>query len=253
MIKRVMGLLIMVAMVASCASQKKIPYFQDVQPGVEFGYTTGEDIKVQVGDELTINVSSKNSELTEMFNLVSTAGSSSKTLSYTIKENGAIDFPVLGEIEVISLTREQIAAKIKEELISQRYVNDPVVTVEFENLHFYLLGEVSKPGQYSIEKNQTTILEAISMAGDLTIYGQRDKIYLTRDIEDKKVTYQLNLNSQDIYSSPAFYVQQNDMIYVEPNKVRSGQSTINGNTVKSTSFWMSLTSFIITLTLLFVN
>lgn len=240
----------MVVVMASCASQKKIPYFQGVQPDVEFEYTQGSDIRVQPNDELTIQVSSKTPELADMFNLQSTSGGSGQVLSYTIKSNGCIDFPILGDIHIAGLTKEEIVDKIKDELISKKFINDPIVTVEFVNLQFYLLGEVSSPGEYKIEKNKTTILEAISIAGDLTIYGQRDKVFLTRNVGDKKITYQLDISSQDIYQSPAFYVQQNDLIYVEPNRVRAGQSTVNGNTVKSASFWMTLTTFIISLTAL---
>lgn len=257
-------LMSLVALFASCATQQQISYFQDVRPDTEFEYAKGSDITVQPDDVVSIVVSSKNPELAALFNLPKVqqiAGSGTSTMistssvelsGYTINSKGNIDFPVLGEIHIAGQTKEQIAATIKTALISNDLVKDPIVTVNFINLTFSVMGEVSKPGQYNIEKNKTTILEALSMAGDLTIYGLRDKVYLTRENNDKKITYQLDMRSQDIYNSPAYYVQQNDLIYVEPNKVKANQSTVNGNTVQSTSFWISVTSLLITISLIFI-
>lgn len=258
-------LMFIVALFASCATQQQISYFQDVQPNVEFVYTKGQDITVQPDDVVSIVVSSKNPELAMLFNLPKVqqiAGSGTSTISsvtstelsgYTINTLGYIDFPVVGEIHIAGQTKEQIATTIKTALVSNHLVKDPIVTVNFINLTFSVMGEVSKPGQYNLEKNQTTILEALSMAGDLTIYGMRDKVYLTRDKNGKKITYKLDMRSQSIYNSPAYYVQQNDLIYVEPNKVRANQSTVNGNTVQSTSFWISLASLLTTISLIFIN
>ncbi|MFI3285530.1 MAG: polysaccharide biosynthesis/export family protein [Rikenellaceae bacterium] len=256
-------LAIVVAVLASCATQQQISYFQDTTPNVEFEYAKGKDITVQPNDMLSIVVSSKSPELAALFNLPkiqqsagskTTSNQSNTELSgYTIDTNGYIDFPIIGKIHIEGLTKEEIAAKVKNILISKDLVKDPIVTVNFLNLRIYILGEVNSPGQYYLEKNQTTILEALSMAGDLTIFGQRDKVFLTRDKGNKKITYQLDMRSQDIYSSPAYYVQQNDMIYVEPNKVKANQSTVNGNTVKSASFWMSIASLMLTITVLFTK
>lgn len=266
MIKKVLLLLTIVVLMASCATQKEISYFQNAQTDVEFEYAGGTDITVQPDDMLSIVVSSKNPELAMMFNLPRVqqiAGTDDKsgyaTLTrgelsgYTVNSKGCVDFPVLGEIHIAGQTKEQIAETIKRELMTKKLVNDPVVTVSFINLQFFVLGEVAKPGKYYLEKNQTTILEALSTAGDLTIFGQRDKVFLTRNINNKKIIYQIDLRSKDVYQSPAFYVQQNDMIYVEPNKVKANQSTVNGNTVQSTSFWVSIASLLTTITILFVN
>ncbi|MFI3289738.1 MAG: polysaccharide biosynthesis/export family protein [Rikenellaceae bacterium] len=254
-----------IALLASCATQRQISYFQDVEPGIVFEYATGKDITVQPDDVLSIVVSSKNPELAALFNLPKVqqiAGSGNSTLSsvtttelsgYAIDSQGYINFPVVGKIYIMGQTKEEIAETIKDELISNDLIKDPIVTVNFINLTFSVLGEVSKPGQYNLEKNKTTLLEALSMAGDLTIYGQRDKVFLTRDINDRKITYQLDMRSQDIYKSPAYYVQQNDLIYVEPNKVKANQSTVNGNTVQSTSFWISIASLLTTISLIFIN
>ena len=117
------------------------------------------------------------------------------------------------------------------------------------NLTVSVLGEVVHPGRFSIDKDRPTLLDAISMAGDLTVYGKRDNVLVQRDEDGKKVLYKVNLNSgQDLYASPVYYLQQNDIIYVEPNSVRARQATVNGNNVRSASFWMSLASLLTTIT-----
>ena len=152
------------------------------------------------------------------------------------------------------MKREEIASYIKNELISKNLIKDPVVTVEFMNLAISVLGEVGKPGRYNIDRDKITLLDAISMAGDLTIYGKRDNVYVMRNEGGKQTSYRVNLlSAQDVYSSPAYYLQQNDVIYVEPNSVRARQSTVNGNNVRSTSFWISLASLLTTITVLFVK
>ncbi len=258
-------LILLIALLASCATQQKISYFQDVQVNQEFEYAKGTDITVQPDDVVSIVVSSKNPELAVLFNLPKVqqiAGSGNSTISsttstelsgYAISRDGYIDFPVVGKIHIAGQTKDEITTTIKNALITNDLVKDPVVTVNFINLTFSVMGEVSKPGQYNIEKNRTTILEALSMAGDLTIYGLRDRVYLTRDLGGKKITYKLDMRSHDIYNSPAYYVQQNDLIYVQPNKVRANQSTVNGNTIQSTSFWISLASLLTTISLIFIN
>ena len=126
-------------------------------------------------------------------------------------------------------------------------MNDPVVTVDFMNLYFSVLGEVKNPGKYSITKDRISLLEALSMAGDLTIYGKRDAIYVIREEDGKRVTYAVDIRSTDFFRSPVYYLMQNDVVYVQPNKVRAGQSTINENNVKSVSLWLSIGSFLTTL------
>lgn len=264
MVKKLSLLILVVAALTSCTAHKEVAYFQNVEPSVEFEYTKGEDVTIQADDMLSIIVSSKNPELASMFNLPkiqkvagAASGSSSsgqnELSAYTVDSKGNIEFPILGKIYIAGQTKEEVTETIKNELISRKLVNDPIVTVSLLNLNYYVLGEVANPGKYAIDKNQITILEAISTAGDLTIYGKRDKVFLTRNIGDKKITYQLDMRSQDLYTSPAFYVHQDDVIYIEPNRMRANQSTVNANSLSSISFWMSLISFMTTMTILFVN
>ena len=173
---------------------------------------------------------------------------------YTIDSEGYIDFPVLGRIHIADRTREQAAAHIKELLIESRQIKDPVVTVEFMNLSFAVLGEVTRPGRFRIDRDGFTILDALSLAGDLTINGQRENVILIRHEGTGDHTYTLDLtDAGKLYSSPAYYLQQGDMIYVTPNDKRIRESTINGNNVRSTSFWFSAASLATSVILLILR
>ena len=167
---------------------------------------------------------------------------------------GEIDFPVLGKIAVAGMKREEIADYIKQRLMEENLVKDPVVTVEFANLCISVLGEVNNPGRFSIDRDRLTILDALSLAGDLTIYGNRSKVLVLRQEGEVQRVYGLNLTSgEHIYTSPAYYLQQNDVVYVEPNAVKARQSTVNGNNVRSTSFWISLASLLTSVAILVFN
>ena len=112
------------------------------------------------------------------------------------------------------------------------------------NLYFSVLGEVKNPGKYPISKDRITILEAISMAGDLTIYGKRDAIFVIREEGGKRITHYVDIRTRDLFDSPVYYLKQNDLIYIQPNKVRAGQSNLNENSVKSVGLWVSIGSFL---------
>lgn len=249
----------------SCSAPSHVTYFQDLRPGEsEQKVVAATEIKVRPGDKLSIIVNSRDPQLTQLFNLPyvtqqigqvsaskssgSVSGSSQGISGYTVDEQGMIDFPVLGKLEIAGKNREEIAAFIKEELLSKNLVKDPVVTVEYMNLCISVLGEVNSPGRYSIDRDKVTLLDAISMAGDLTIYGKREKVLVLREEEGVQHVYGVNLcSAEHLYTSPVYYLRQNDVVYVEPNNVRARQSTINGNNVRSTSFWLSLASFLTTI------
>lgn len=254
--KQFISLLFLGIVLTSCGSTRKVAYFQDIQPNMTQQQQPGKYITAQPQDMLYITVSSKDPQLAVLFNLPriqtgmedATGNTrSSGMLGYTVDSDGTIDFPLLGRLSVAGLTREQVASKVKETLIDQNLIKDPIVTVTFSNLTFSTMGEVARPGQYSIDKDQITVLEALSKSGDLTIHGQRDKVYVIRNNGTERISYQLDLTSSQIYHSPGFYIQQNDVIYVEPNKVRINQSTVNGNNVRSVSLWMSIASFLTTI------
>ena len=167
---------------------------------------------------------------------------------YAVSEDGTIDFPVLGRVTVGGLTRDEIARMIKDELVGQSLVKDPVVTVEYLNLKVSVLGEVNHPGRIAIDRDEFTIIDAISAAGDLTINGIRENVRVIRNDNGVRHTYSVNLlSSGDLASSPVYYLQQNDIVVVDPNDMRIRQSTVNGNTIRTTSFWISIASLAATL------
>ncbi len=257
-------LIFFVALMASCATQKKIVYFQDAQIDSLNIVVSDGVVRFGVGDRISIVVSSRNPELAIVFNLpkvtmsgvsqASTSSGTSEQMTYTVDNNGDIEFPILGKVNIEGLTRDEVKDLVQTKILESGMLKDPIVTVMYYNLRFSVLGEISKPGVYDLENDRTTILEALSKAGDLTINSERDGVHVLREDKDGKViTYALDMRSMDIYKSPAFYIEPGDVIYVRPNVTKTNQSTINGNTVRSTSFWMSLASFMMTISLLFIN
>ena len=255
--KNVICFILLVMTLASCNTSEKILYFQDIVVNRPEVIEATRDITLQPMDQISILVSGKDPELAALFNLTFAqyrAGNGSsinnyggEMSGYTIDELGEIDFPILGKLHVSGMTKSEVAAMVKKRLMDESLVNDPVVTVEFMNLYFSVLGEVSRAGKYSITKDQITILEAIAMAGDLTIYGKRDGIFVIREENGERVTHWVDIRSKDIFKSPVYFLKQNDVIYVQPNTVRAGQSTINENNVKSVGLWISIASFLTSL------
>ena len=255
-------LFVLLLMLSSCDMSKRITYFQDIQDQrtTYINEQPTPEIRLRPEDKISIIVNTKVPELTALFNLPYTArvlGSQTEQLSntsqgtsgYIIKADGNIDFPVLGLVQAAGKTRDELAAYIKSELINRNLVNDPVVTVEFVNLRFSVMGEVRSPGSYPITRDHITLLDALSMAGDLTIDGKRDNVMVLRPNATGKLTaYSVDMLSfNDVQHSPAYYIHQNDYIYVEPNKKRANQSTVNANTVQSATFWISVVSLLASL------
>ena len=245
---------------ASCKTYEKINYMQDVRVDTPVEVSVNQGIRIQPQDMLSIVVSSKTPELAMIFNLpvvsyqagsevVSGAGSQ-RLLGYVVDNNGEIDFPVLGKIKVAGLTRWEVQEYIKKTIIDAGLMKDLVVTVEFMNFKISIMGEVNSPGTYIINGDKVTLLEALSMARDLTIYGKRDGVYVVREENGVRTTYNVDLRSVSLFDSPVYYLRQNDVVYVEPNKVRAGQSTINENSLKSVSLWISIGSFLTSLAVL---
>lgn len=245
----------------SCGTPKNVAYFQDLNNNPDTVITLqNRVITVKPTDKIYIGVKSKDPQISQLFNLTGGTSSGATNMSqdayyYTVDSRGDIDFPVVGKIQVAGLTREEIAEKVKKSLVDASLVKDPTITVSLSNLHYSMMGEVAKPGQYAIEEEKVTILDAISKAGDLTIQGKRNDVMVLRQENGHQKIYKINLCSgRDIFSSPAYYLQQNDVVYVTPNDTKKRSSTLNGNTVQSTGFWMSISSLIVTiLTFLKVN
>lgn len=254
--KIIYAIAVFIVAVTSCKTPN-VAYLSDMKHNQSEVVKNVLDIRVRPDDKLTIVVKSQDPRLSELFNLAiymqrvgGTGAYSQYMSSYTVDSQGNIDFPVLGELHVAGMVREQVAQLIKEQLVSHKQVNDPHVTVEYTNLAVNVMGEVNKPGRYSFDRDHITLLDALSMAGDLTIFGKRDSVKVVRPngIKDY-TTYVVNLQRADeLYSSPAFYLQQNDVIYVVPNEYRARQAEINANNVRSTSFWISIASLAASLT-----
>ena len=254
-------LALLVVSAASCSTYKKINYIQDAQLDRALTMIANQGILIQPMDMISIVVSSRDPELARIYNLpvvTYQAGSESsvsnfnqRLIGYSVDNDGNIQFPELGTIHVAGLNRWQLAELIREKLSS--LVKDAVVTVQFMNFKISVTGEVTSPGVFDISGDKITIFEAISLARNLTIYGRRDGVYVIREQNGSRTIYQVDLRTVDMFNSPAYYLQQNDVVYVEPNKVRAGQSTINENNLKSVSLWVSIGSFLSTLATLFIS
>ncbi len=264
--KKLLQLLFVAVIATACSTSKDVLYFQDAKGGDTKNVTTlVNKIKMKPGDKITIVVNSKDPELTMLYNLMSsnrTLGSSSSTstnsngysMPYTIDSYGNIDFPVIGKMNIEGKTREEVAEYIKNELITRKQVLDPVVIVEYVNQNFTVLGDVNRPGKVNIDRDQLTIIDAIALAGDLKVTGKRNDVTVLRQEGDTQKIYEIDLrDTESINSSPAYYIQQNDIVYVKPNSKSAGGSSINSNTLRSTSFWMSLASFVMALTTFIEN
>ena len=251
----------MCVLLVSCNTSKEIVYFQDIVVNQPEAIIGARDITVQPKDQISIMVSSKDPQLAALFNLTRVqyrAGSSDlrsgningEISGYTLDDKGNIDFPVVGTLHIAGMTKSQIATLVKKRLMEENLVNDPVVTVEFMNLYFSVLGEVKTPGKYAITKDQITLLEAISMAGDLSIYGKRDAIFVIREENGERVTHWVDIRSKDLFNSPVYYLKQNDVVYVEPNKSRSKSSNFGAAEtfgISSLSILLTLTSLVFTI------
>lgn len=274
-IKFISSILLAAALLlGSCSTPKNITYFPELQTGSTFQAAKVLEIKVKPEDKLSIIVNTQDPALSTLFNLVQiqnrlgqttsstkTVGAaaggsgSGQTCDYTVDSFGDINFPVLGKLHIAGMTREQIADYICEQLITRDLVKDPIVTVEFANTGISVLGEVKAPGRYEFNRDHLTIIDAIAMAGDLNMNGLRENILVLRNLGGgKQEAYRVNLlNAQELASSPVYYLQQDDVIYVEPNNKAKRETTPNGNTPYTPSFWVSMGSFAITIVTLVIT
>ena len=260
--KRFLLLIATVALLfSSCKTHEKILYMQDITVGDIVPTQALAPLKYMPGDKMSVIVTSSSTpQLAMQFNLpvvTMQAGSTTRSYSnqiayYTVDEYGKIDVPTLGSVKVEGLTRGEAAAKIQAEL-RNGHLRDAVVTVNSHDQYLTVLGEVKTPGRVMINKDNMTILEAIGQVGDLTIQGRRDQILVIRQEGNESKTYYVDLRSKDLLSSPVYNLQQNDVVYVQPNKVRMGQSTNNDNSVRSIATWLSISSVLTSIAILITN
>lgn len=250
----------MILMLGSCASSKKVAYFQNAVDGVVAQSEGLYDAKIMPKDILTITVSTTNPEAATPFNLTvsNTLNSTGQMYSgsgvlqtYLVDNDGEIDYPVIGTIKVAGLTKnecqELVKSKIKAFLAEEE---NPIVTVRMSSYRVTIIGEVRSPGVIPVGTEKMSILEALASAGDLTIYGKRDNVMLIREeANGQKTIHRLNLNDANIISSPYYYLQQNDIVYVEPNGVQAKNSAIGS----STTIWFSFVGIVTSVASLLVN
>lgn len=242
--KRIIYLLLVLAMMSSCVSRKHLAYFQSItaESAEEINKHTHPQPEpfVKVNDALIITVTALDMEAVLPYNLPSVSHTNptseieptTQTYQYyTVDSQGDIDFPILGKLHVAGLTKSEVINMIQDRLKGQ--ILDPIVTVRFLNAKVTVLGEVRNPGSYPLNNGGMTLLEALGAAGDLTQYGKRDNILIARENNGRLEFARLSLNTDEVFKSPYFYLQQNDVVVVEPNQARSTSNQTIG-------LWLSM-------------
>lgn len=258
----------------SCAAPLNVAYFQNAEAIKGMALQDEQPFRLRPKDKISIVVSTGDPLLQQQFNLTSVTqnmlamggsvtpltssgpggGSSTQMLAYTVDEQGDIEFPVIGKVPVKDKTRQEVAAYLRRRLIERDLVKDPVVTVEYVNLSVSVLGEVNRPGRIDILKDYFTILDAIAYAGDLTITGERENVMVMREVDGEDQTFVINLcDRQQMLLSPAYYLRQNDVVYVSPNPQRRREARSVGNTFSQPSLWISLASLLTTMSALLLK
>lgn len=252
--------LTMVVLLGSCSSGKDVPYFQNIDEISLAGSKGLYDAKIMPKDMLTITVSTTDPAAAAPFNLSvgNTVGASGQLSNgggnlqgYLVDNDGNINFPVIGHMHVQGMTKSQCQDMIREKLLPYMAATEnPIVTVRMSSYRVTVTGEVNRPGVIPVSTEKMSIVEALAQAGDLTVYGKRDNIMLIREDETgQKKMVRLNMNDANLINSPYYYLQQNDIIYVQPNSVKSKNAGIG----PSTTLWFSFIGIVTSISSLLVN
>ena len=252
--KKIILSLIVVSMIMAmtgCCSSKCFTYVENID-SISLAASRGLfDARIMPKDELTITVNTTNPEASAPFNLQSGDKGSTAFKGYLVDNSGFINFPVIGKVHVVGLTKTECEDLIKSKI--QPYLartENPVVSVRMSSYHITVLGEVGKPGVIPVSTEKISVLEAIAQAGDLGVYGKRNNILLIReDAHGEKHAVRMNLNDANIINSPYYYLQQNDVLYVQPNSVKAKTSSIGS----STTIWFSFIGIVTSVASLLVN
>ena len=243
------------AVLFSCASKKDMIYYQDVDALGTQEKTNSYEIKIQPDDLLMILVSAEDPEIAIPFNITTnvtgvanpdTMGIQSSQL-YLVDAQGCIEFPVLGKLKVSGLTRSEFLTIIQNKIAN--YIKNPIVNLRIMNFKVSIQGEVTAPGTYPISSERITLIEALSRAGDLTVYGKRNNILIIREIDGIKSYNRVDITKAGFMNSPFYYLTQNDVVYVEPNQNKINVAAVN----PSTGLIFSVVSILITLTTLIIT
>ncbi len=220
-----LGILVLLA---SCASRKDVVYFQNSQDFETLVNKNTFSPKFKIDDLISIHISTLNAEASAPFNLYrgsEEGGIRPEQVDYLVDKDGEIDFPVIGKIKVAGLSPEELRQLLRDRL--KDYLIDPIINIRLKNFTVTVLGDVNKPGTYSVIGERITLMEAIGMAGDLKIKGRRDNVMVIRDFDGTKVYTKVDLTDKKVLNSPVYYLTQNDIVYVEPNKSSVASSTLD--------------------------
>ncbi len=238
---------------SGCTSPDRYVYLYDLQPDVSMNVQDPKPIKLQPGDKLRISVHSRDKELVDMFNVSGVAGEGGGSGVYTVDNNGRIEMPVLGSVHVKGLTRLELQNTLRYKLLASKLVRDPIVSVAFDDMGYYVIGEVSS-GKQNINRDCITIIEALSEFGGIDLDSRRDQVVVLRTIDGQQTPYELDLTkTASVYSSPVYYLQQNDVIYIKPTDLKLDRTSPIGSAVRTPTFWISMFTVALSLGLYFVK
>ena len=244
-------------LLASCGTQKKsILYLQDAVADQPETIVNQYELKIKPSDILGVTVNSRYAELAAPFNLSSitfqnaTTGKAAgnQAQGQVVDDAGFISMPVLGKIKAAGLTRSELAADIEQRLITGGHIKDPVVNIQFLNFKINVLGEVSRPGEFAINSDRVTLFDALSMAGDITDYGVKERITVIREQNGQRTIAYLDATSTDVFKSPYYYLQQNDIIIVDPDEIKQANANVNQKGRNTLSTVTSIVSILVTVT-----
>lgn len=212
----------------SCTNTKKIVYFNNVSDATFAATTADKPMIIKPNDILSITISSLNAEASAPFNLqnnnvsraTTVTGSNTESGGYLVNANGSVELPILGTLQAAGFTKEQLKDNITNLILSKKLLVNPIVDIRYLNYEVTVLGEVAKPTVITVPNEKISLLKALGLAGDLTIYGKRDNVLLIREENGKKITRHIDLNSSNFFNSPYYYLQPNDVIYVQPNATK---------------------------------
>lgn len=237
-------------LLTSCASKKDVVYFQNAGDFETLVEKSSFTPKFKVDDLLSIHISTLDPEASAPFNLLmgtQQGGIRPEQVDYLIDKDGEIDFPVIGKIKIAGLSPEETRVLLRDRL--SVYLKDPIINIRLRNFSVTVLGEVNRPGTYTVNGEKITILEALGLAGDLTIKGQRENVMVIRDFDGTKVYSRIDLNYKEALNSPVYYLTQNDVVYVEPNKSAITASSLDNRA----SIAVSIASLLITSTVVLLT
>ncbi len=247
---RLISISILSFLIASCTSPKEVVYFQDANDFETLVSKSVSNTKFKVDDLVSIHISTLDPEASAPFNLFrgsEEGGIRPEQVNYLVDKNGEIDFPVIGNIKIVGLSPSETRELLRNKLTD--YLKDPIINIRIRNFSITVLGSVNRPGTYSVNGEQITILEALGLAGDINIKGKRDNVMVIRDFDGAKVYNRINLNSKEALNSPIYYLTQNDIVYVEPNKSGKTQSNLD----QRASIIVSVASLLITSAVVLLN